>query len=111
MLDKTFSASTISGSHLLLQVQVVLKALSKLAKIHLKVLLYRVTICAKRYVFNVAKERNFYKFVFDFNYIINYKMKNNLLLFLFVLHGSVVFAQNMTDVSLFLRADSTTYLH
>lgn len=60
--------------------------------------------------FNVAKERNFCKFVFEFNYIINYKMKNNLLLFLFVLQGSVVLAQNMTDVSLFLRSDSTTYL-
>lgn len=38
-------------------------------------------------------------------------MKNNLLLFLFVLQGSLVFAQNLTDVSLFLRTDSTTYLH
>jgi hypothetical protein len=37
-------------------------------------------------------------------------MKIQLFLILCVLHGSFVAAQNMTDVSLFLRSDSTKYL-
>jgi len=37
-------------------------------------------------------------------------MKSKLLLFLFLLQAGFLSAQNMTDVSLFLRSDSTAYL-
>lgn len=38
-------------------------------------------------------------------------MKKKLFLFLFLLQASFLAAQNMTDVSLFLRSDSATYLN
>ncbi len=38
-------------------------------------------------------------------------MKSKLFLFLFLLQAGLLAAQNMTDVSLFLRSDSTTYLN
>lgn len=53
---------------------------------------------------------NFPKFVVWNQFLINH-MKSKLILFLFLMQAGFLAAQNMTDVSLFLRSDSATYLN